>query len=66
MTVEPLLFVSCFLLNEVLGSVFADSVDVADFVLELNSIALVCHLHQLRTERSGDELCIVRQSLDHS
>ena len=56
---SSLLFVSRFLFNEVLGSLFADSVDVADFVLELNSVALVCHFHQLRTECGGNELCVV-------
>ena len=40
-----LLLISSFLLDEVLGCVFANSVDVTDFVLELDSVALVSHLY---------------------
>ena len=39
------LFIGSFLLNEILGCFFADCVDVADFVLELDTVALVSNLH---------------------
>ena len=59
------LFIGRFLFDEILGGLFADCVDVTDFVLELDSVALVCHLHQLGSEGRRDELGIVRQSVDH-
>ena len=59
------LFIGCFLFDEILGGLFADCVDVTDFVLELDSVALVCHFHQLGSEGRRDELGIVRQSMDH-
>ena len=43
-------------LQEALGVFTADSVNVADLASEPNTIALVCTLQQLRTERGRDEL----------
>ena len=59
------LFIGCLLLNEIFGSLLANCVDVADFVLELDPVALVCNFHQLWSEGRGDELSIVCQSLYH-
>ena len=64
-TTPSVLFISSLLLDKVFGGIFADSVDVADFILELDSVALVCHLHQLRSERGRDELGVVGQPMDH-
>ena len=51
-----LLLHRAFPLQEALGIFTADSVNVADLASEPHTIALVCTLQQLRTERGRDEL----------
>ena len=59
------LLVSCFVLNEVPGLLLGNSINVADFVSETDSVALVSNLQQLRPKCGGDELCTVRQTMEH-
>ena len=58
-------FVSCFSFNKVSGSLFRHYVDIADFVTELNSVTFGSWFQKLCPEGSRNELCIVRQSLNH-
>ena len=61
-----ILFVSSLFLDEALGSLLTHGIDVAHFVYKLDSVELVCGLQKLGPEGGGDELCILRQFMDHS
>ena len=52
-------------LDEPSSCLLADTCNVANLVLEGNTVKLVCTLKQLRAKCGGDELCIIRESLDH-
>lgn len=53
------------LLNEPCCCFFADACDVADLVLEGDSVELVGALQQLWTEGGRDELGILGKTVDH-
>ena len=59
------LLIRSFLLNEVLGSIFTNGIDVTDFVLEFDAVALVSYFNQLGAKRGRDELGTVSQSVYH-
>lgn len=62
---EKCLLVSSFLFDKLPGTLLADRMDVAHFVLEFHPIELVCRLQELGTKGGRDKLGVLCQPVNH-